>query len=48
VPTGDAWLRERKLDGYRLKVAKLGRTVRLYSRRGREWSKRLAGLGVAA
>jgi len=32
VPTGDDWLHEPKLDGYRLQVVKLGPTVRLYGR----------------
>jgi bifunctional non-homologous end joining protein LigD len=47
VPAGDDWLHEPKLDGYRLQVAKHGRTMRLYSRRGHEWSKRLAALAEA-
>ena len=44
VPAGDGWLHEPKLDGYRLQVAKEGRRVRLYGRRGHDWSKRLAAL----
>jgi len=44
IPTGDEWLHEPKLDGYRVQVAKEGRTVRLFSRRGAEWTKRLLGL----
>jgi ATP-dependent DNA ligase len=39
VPAGDDWLHEPKLDGYRLQVAKHGRVMRLYSRRGYDWSK---------
>jgi bifunctional non-homologous end joining protein LigD len=46
VPAGDAWLHEPKLDGYRLQVAKHGGVVRLYSRRGYDWSKRLAVLAA--
>jgi ATP-dependent DNA ligase len=42
VPVGDGWLHEPKLDSYRL--AKHGRMVRLYSRRGHDWSKPLAAL----
>jgi len=34
VPTVDAWLHEAKLDGYRLRMVKEGRSVRLFSRRG--------------
>jgi bifunctional non-homologous end joining protein LigD len=47
VPTGDAWLHEPKLDGYRLQIVKSGRAVRLYSRNGHEWTKRLATLAEA-
>ena len=39
---GDAWLHEPKLDGYRLQIVKEGRGVRLYSRRGNDWTRRLA------
>jgi bifunctional non-homologous end joining protein LigD len=41
VPAGDDWLHEPKLDGYRLQVAKQGSALRPYSRRGRDWGKRL-------
>src|SRR6516162_4010294 len=47
VPTDDAWLHEPKLDGYRLQVIKGGRTVRLFSRHGNDWSGRLPGLAEA-
>jgi len=47
VPAGDDWLHELKLDGYRLQIAKHGSTVRLYSRRGHDWSKRLIALSDA-
>jgi bifunctional non-homologous end joining protein LigD len=44
VPAGDAWLHEPKLDGYRLQVINEGRKVRLFSRRGHEWTARFPGL----
>ena len=47
IPQGDAWLHEPKLDGYRFQIVKDGRQVRLYSRNGHEWTKRLAGLAEA-
>ena len=47
VPAGDEWLHEPKLDGYRLQIAKHGRVMRLYSRRGHDWSKRLIALSDA-
>jgi ATP-dependent DNA ligase len=46
-PTGDTWLHEPKLDGYRLQILKEGRNVRLYSRRGSDWSKLLATVVAA-
>jgi len=46
-PAGDAWLHEPKLDGYRLQVVKDGRQVRLYSRRGNDWTYRLPVLAEA-
>jgi len=36
VPDGDDWLHEPKFDGYRLQIAKHGRVMRLYSRRGHD------------
>jgi bifunctional non-homologous end joining protein LigD len=47
VPPGDGWLHEPKLDGYRLQVIKDGRLVRLYSRSGHDWTKRVARLAEA-
>ena len=47
APIGDAWLHEPKLDGYRLQIIKTGRVVRLYSRNGYDWTKRLADLAGA-
>jgi len=44
VPAGDGWIHEPKLDGYRLQVVKDAATVRLYSRRGHDWGKRLAAM----
>jgi len=35
------------LDGYRFQIVRDGRQVRLYSRSGYEWTKRLALLGEA-
>ena len=46
-PTGPGWLHEIKHDGYRL-VARLdGRGVRLFTRRGNEWSDRFPRIGEA-
>jgi bifunctional non-homologous end joining protein LigD len=47
IPRGDAWLHEPKLDGYRFQVVKDGPALRLYSRSGYDWTKRLASLAEA-
>jgi bifunctional non-homologous end joining protein LigD len=47
VPAGDDWVHEVKFDGYRVQVHKTGLRVVLYSRRGHDWSKRLAALTEA-
>jgi bifunctional non-homologous end joining protein LigD len=38
VPTGSEWVHEIKHDGYRLIVRRDGNRVRLYTRRGYNWS----------
>ena len=40
VPTSPGWLYEIKHDGYRLMVRKTGNAVRIYTRRGVDWTKR--------
>jgi bifunctional non-homologous end joining protein LigD len=40
VPRGDDWLHEPKLDGYRFQIVKDGAVLRLYSRRGYDWTMR--------
>ena len=47
IPQGDAWLHEPKLDGYRLQIVKDGRSLRLYSKGGNDWTKRLVLLADA-
>jgi bifunctional non-homologous end joining protein LigD len=42
VPAGAVWLHELKLDGYRLQIIKDRREVRVFTRRGAEWTERLA------
>jgi ATP-dependent DNA ligase len=44
IPRGDARLHEPKLDGYRFQIVKDGRQVKLYSRSGYEWTRRLPAL----
>jgi ATP-dependent DNA ligase len=40
VPTGPEWLRELKHDGFRLLIHRDGEVVRLFTRRGYEWTHR--------
>jgi ATP-dependent DNA ligase len=47
-PIGDCWLYEPKLDGYRLQIVKDGREMRLYSKGGQDWTKRLPRLDSPA
>jgi ATP-dependent DNA ligase len=39
-PAGDGWLYEIKHDGYRLVVRRTGKRVRIYTRRGYDWTER--------
>ena len=43
-PDGDEWLHEQKLDGYRIQARIDGGEVKLLSRRGNDWSKRIPAL----
>jgi bifunctional non-homologous end joining protein LigD len=47
VPRGDAWLHEPKLDGYRFQIVKDGPALRLHSKSGSDWTKRLSLLADA-
>ena len=47
IPTGDQWEHEPKLDGFRLQVVKERRSIRLFTRRGADWSRRLQSLSDA-
>jgi bifunctional non-homologous end joining protein LigD len=47
VPTGPQWIHELKHDGYRIVALKDGRSVRLWSRHGRDWTGELAAIVAA-
>jgi len=47
-PTGDGWLHELKYDGYRIGCRIDGRTVRLLSRNGKDWTQRYSAVRDAA
>ena len=48
VPVGPLWLHEIKHDGYRLLVRKAGDMVRIYTRRGADWTDRFPVIVDAA
>ena len=48
VPTGPGWLHEIKHDGYRTQVRKDGDRVRLFTRRGFDWTERYPRIVAAA
>ena len=47
IPRGEGWLHEPKLDGYRFQIVKDDRVVRLHSKSGSDWTKRLSLLAEA-
>jgi bifunctional non-homologous end joining protein LigD len=47
-PVGPAWVHEVKHDGYRLIVRREGPTVRLFTRRGHDWTERYPAIASAA
>jgi bifunctional non-homologous end joining protein LigD len=48
VPSGPGWVHEIKHDGYRLQVRREGDAVRLFTRRGYDWTGRYPAIGVTA
>jgi bifunctional non-homologous end joining protein LigD len=47
-PTGLGWVHEIKHDGYRLIVRRDGKAVRLFTRRGHDWTDRYPAIAAAA
>src|SRR4051812_42358224 len=47
-PPGDQWLHEIKYDGYRLQLHVREGQVRMFTRRGNDWTKRFETIGLAA
>src|SRR4051812_30822151 len=48
IPAGPQWLHEIKHDGYRLLVRKSAGKVRIYTRRGADWTKRAPASKIKA
>ena len=40
VPSGERWLHEIKFDGYRVQVHLANEAVKIFTRRGNDWTKR--------
>jgi bifunctional non-homologous end joining protein LigD len=40
VPSGERWIHEIKFDGYRVQVHLANETVKVFTRRGNDWTKR--------
>ena len=47
APDGDRWLHELKHDGFRILAFKDGERVRLWSRKGRDWSSEFVAITSA-
>jgi bifunctional non-homologous end joining protein LigD len=47
-PAGPGWVHEIKHDGYRLIVRRDGEAVRLFTRRGYDWTERYPAIATAA
>lgn len=47
LPSQGKWLYELKFDGYRILARAEGKTVRLYTRNGNDWTQKLPGLARA-
>jgi bifunctional non-homologous end joining protein LigD len=48
VPSGPGWIHEIKHDGYRMLARKTGERVRLFTRRGFDWTDRYPAVAAAA
>src|SRR3954465_11257800 len=46
-PSGPQWLHEVKHDGYRLMVRKVDKRLRIFTRRGYEWTNKYPVIGEA-
>jgi bifunctional non-homologous end joining protein LigD len=48
VPRGERWLHEIKFDGYRVQLHMINEGVRVFTRRGHDWTKRFKRIANAA
>jgi bifunctional non-homologous end joining protein LigD len=47
-PSGPEWVHEIKHDGYRMQLVKIGDRIRLFTRRGGDWTDRYPRVAQAA
>ncbi|WP_340587359.1 DNA ligase D [Erythrobacter alti] len=47
VPTGNGWMHEIKFDGYRALIAAKGKSVKIFTRNGKDWSDKFLPLKKA-
>jgi bifunctional non-homologous end joining protein LigD len=48
VPAGDRWIHEIKFDGYRVQVHLANEAVKVYTRRGHDWTRRFKKIAADA
>ena len=48
VPSGERWLHEIKFDGYRVQVQLRGAAVKVFTRRGNDWTNRFRKIAADA
>ena len=48
VPSGDRWIHEVKFDGYRVQVHLIDATVKVFTRRGNDWTNRFKKIAADA
>jgi bifunctional non-homologous end joining protein LigD len=48
VPTGERWVHEIKFDGYRVQVHLRDAAVKVFTRRGHDWTNRLKKIAADA
>ncbi len=48
VPTGERWIHEVKFDGYRVQMHVVNEAVRIFTRRGNDWTNRFKKIAADA
>jgi bifunctional non-homologous end joining protein LigD len=48
VPSGERWLHEIKFDGYRVQVHLVNEAVKVFTRRGHDWTHRFKAIAADA